>query len=166
MIVSLSPGAAVVASSVAWAVIGVVSGFVMSRVPVARLDHDTWLTRPRRFEDGGRFYERRLRVRLWKERLPELGDLFPGGRSKSRLGGTSDEALRRYAVETRRAEIVHWINAAAGPFFLLWCPPGIGAVMIVFGLVAHLPFVIIQRSNRAQIERVLASRRERSRPSR
>ncbi len=165
MIVHLTPGAAVVVSSVAWALIGVVSGFVMSRVPLDRLDHDTWLTRPRRFEDDGRVYERRLRIRLWKERLPELGDLFPGGRSKSRLGGTGDAALRRYEAETRRAEIVHWINAAAGPLFLLWCPPGIGAVMVVFGLVVHLPFVFIQRSNRAQIERVLASRQERSRPS-
>lgn len=165
MIIHLSPAAAVLVSSVAWAVIGVVSGFVVSRIPVARLDHDNWLTRPRRFEDDGRFYERRLRIRLWKDRLPEAGALFPGGRSKKQLGGRSDAALERFAAETRRAELVHWVNAAAGPLFLVWCPPVIGAVMVVFGPVVHLPFVCIQRSNRAQIERVLAARRARLRPT-
>ena len=76
-----------------------------------------------------------------------------------------DAALERFAAETRRAELVHWVNAAAGPLFLVWCPPVIGAVMVVFGPVVHLPFVCIQRSNRAQIERVLAARRARLRPT-
>ena len=154
----LQSGPAVVVSSAVWAVIGVGSGWFVSRIPVARLSHDSWLTRPRRFEDRGRVYERRLRVRRWKDRLPEAGGVFRGGVSKRHLGGSSDAALERFAAETRRAELVHWVNACAGPLFLIWCPWGLGLVMIAFGLVAHLPFVVIQRSNRARIERVLAAR--------
>jgi glycosyl-4,4'-diaponeurosporenoate acyltransferase len=156
----LGPGPAVLVSSAAWAVIGVTSGWAVSRIPLRRLEHDTWLTRPRRFEDHGRVYERRLRIRRWKDRLPEAGGVFRGGTSKRHLGGASDAALERFAAETRRAELVHWINACAGPLFLIWCPWGLGLVMVAFGLAAHLPFVVIQRSNRARIERVLAARRD------
>ena len=31
--------------------------------------------------------------------------------------------------------------------------------MVSFGIAAHLPFIVVQRSNRAQIERILDARR-------
>ena len=161
MLVHLSPLAAVVVSSVAWAVLGVTTGYAVHRLPSARLDHDTWLTRPRAFEAGGRWYERRLHIARWKDRLPEWGALFPDGTSKRRLPGRTDEDLRCFAVETRRAETVHWTNLAAGPAFLLWCPPAVGAGMVAFGVLAHAPFICIQRYNRARIDRTLARRRDR-----
>ncbi len=155
----LEPRAAVVASCVAWTAIGVGTGYLVQRIPLDRLDHDSWLTRPRRFEDEGRFYQRRFRIGRWKDRMPEGGALFRGGTSKRHLGGASDQALVRFAAETRRAELVHWMNAASGPVFLLWCPWPLGLVMIGFGWVAHLPFICIQRSNRARVGRVLDARR-------
>jgi glycosyl-4,4'-diaponeurosporenoate acyltransferase len=166
VVLPLRPGPAVVVSSIAGAAIGVVSGWAVSRIPLRRLQHDTWLTRPRRFEDGGRFYERRLRIRRWKDRLPDAGGVFRGGVSKRHLGGVSDAALERFAAETRRAELVHWVNAVAGALFLVWCPWALGMAMVAFGLVAHLPFVAIQRSNRARVGRVLAARRHGVAPSR
>ena len=161
MLVHLTPLAAVLVSSAAWALFGVTSGYVAHRMPDARLDHDSWLTRPRRFEAGGRWYERRLHIARWKDRLPEWGALFPGGTSKRQLPGRTDADLERFAVETRRAETVHWANLAVGPLFLLWCPPVIGAAMVAFGVLAHAPFICIQRYNRARIERTLTRRRNR-----
>ncbi len=154
----LDPPTAVLASCVAWTVIGVASGYGGYRLPLTALDHDTWLTRPRHFERDGQVYVHVLRIHRWKDRLPEAGDLFPGGSSKRALGGVDDAALRRFAAETRRAELVHWANLVAGPVFLLWCPPVVGATMFVFGVAAHLPFICIQRSNRARIERILRRR--------
>lgn len=162
MLVHLTPLAAVLVSSAVWAVLGVTSGYVVHRLPPDRLDHDSWLTRPRKFEDGGRWYERRLRITRWKDRLPEWGALFPGGTSKRQLPGRSDADLERFAVETRRAETVHWANLAAGPVFLVWCPPAVGAGMVAFGVVAHAPFICIQRYNRARISRTLGRRRDRA----
>lgn len=161
MLVDLSDGMAIAVSCVAWAVIGVISGYGLHRVAVTRFDHDTWLTRLRPFEDDGAWYQRHLRIRAWKDRLPEKGDLFRGGFSKRHLPGRSSEQLRRFVAETRRAETVHWVNLGSGPLFLLWCPPLLGAVMVVFGVVAHLPFVLVQRYNRGRLERVLRRREHR-----
>ena len=161
MVIDLPVERAIVVSCLAWVLLGLLTGSFVHRLPLRRLDHDTWLTRRRRFEDGGRFYERRLHIRVWKDRLPEKGDLFRGGFSKRHIRSRSDEFLGRFTIETRRAELVHWMNACAGPVFLLWCPLGLGAVMIVFGWGAHLPFICIQRYNRARLERTLARRARR-----
>lgn len=158
MLIDLPLGRAIVVSCLAWVLIGLLTGFFVHRLPLSYLSRDTWLTRPRRFEEGGRFYERRLHIRVWKDKLPEKGDLFRGGFSKRHIRSRSDGFLERFAAETRRAERVHWMNAVSGPVFLIWCPPSLGLVMIVFGWVAHLPFIAIQRYNRARITRTLARR--------
>ena len=149
--VELSLGMAILVDVVAWTVIGVSVGYGMHRVPLSRLDHDTWLTRPRHTERGGRAYER-LGIRRWKDRTPELGGLFAGGVSKRSSGGRS--RLERYAAETRRAEYTHWLVMAAAPLFALWNPWFLTIAMVVYALVANLPCVMIQRYNRARVTRI------------
>jgi len=158
VIFHLGDEAAVLVSIPVWVLVGVLTGLVGHALPLSWLAHDTWLTRPRSFERSGSTYQRWLRIRSWKDRVPEQGALFPGGYSKRHLGGRGTEQLQRFVAETRRAELVHWGNLAAGPLFLLWCPPLLGAVMILFGIVAHLPFIVIQRYNRARLQRILARR--------
>lgn len=158
MLIDLSLGAAVLVSCAAWTLIGLVTGLAAHRMDVSRFDHDGRLTRLRSWEDGGRWYERRLHIRRWKDKLPEKGDFFRGGFSKRNVRDRSTRHLARFAAETRRAEVVHWANAAAGPLFLVWCPWGLGLVMVAFGPTAHLPFVCIQRYNRARILRTLQRR--------
>ncbi len=158
MLIHLPDLAAVFVSVLAWVFIGFSTGFAIHKVPVRRFDHDTWLTRARSFEDDGNFYQRRLKIRQWKDRLPEQGDLFPDGFSKRHIINRSTEHLERFMAETRRAETVHWLNLSAGPLFLIWCRPLLGAFMILFGICAHLPFVMVQRYNRERLSRVLRRR--------
>ena len=160
-LVELSDGWAVLVSSAAWALLSVVVGYVAHRLPVSTFDHDTWLTRLRGIERGGRTYERHLAIRTWKPWLPEAGDLFDGGFSKAHLGGRDVAHLERFVAETRRAEVTHWALMACGPLFLLWTPPWIGAVMIAFGVVANLPCLLAQRYNRARLLRLVDRRRAR-----
>ncbi len=162
MLIELSDGVAIVVSSLAWLLIGVATGWYFHRRPPGHFAHDNWLTRPRRFEQGGRWYQRRLHIRSWKDKLPEKGDLFRGGFSKRHLVDRSTPHLERFVVETRRAEMVHWSNLAAGPVFLIWCPLLLGGCMVVFGVVAHLPFIVIQRYNRERLQAILTRRRRRS----
>ncbi|MFN7149105.1 MAG: glycosyl-4,4'-diaponeurosporenoate acyltransferase [Microthrixaceae bacterium] len=162
MLIPLPDLAAVAVSCVAWVLIGLVTGWFLHRRSIASLEHDGWLTRPRRFEQDGRWYQRNLRIRRWKDRLPEKGDLFPDGFSKRHLIDRSTPHLERFVAETRRAELVHWSNMAAGPLFLIWCSPLLGACMIAFGVIAHLPFIVIQRYNRARLLVVLRRRAARS----
>lgn len=161
MWIHLNDAAAVAVSCMAWVLIGLATGYHFHRLPVERFAHDSWLTRPRRFEDEGRWYQRRLRIRRWKDRLPERGDMFRGGFSKRHLVNRSDAHLERFVAETRRAEVVHWSNLSAGPVFLIWCPPVLGVSMIVFGVVAHLPFICVQRFNRQRLVAVLTRRARR-----
>lgn len=159
MLIQLGDGMSILVSSLAWFLIGLVSGWWFHRRPVSSLAQDNWLTRLRPFEANGRWYQRHLRIRRWKDRLPEKGDLFRGGFSKRRLLDRTTEHLERFVIETRRAELVHWTNLATGPAFLIWCRPLIGGCMVLFGVVAHLPFVLVQRYNRGRLLAVLERRR-------
>ena len=115
----------------------------------------------RSFERDGRFYERRLRIRAWKDRLPEAGAYFRGGFAKDSLTDRSSANLQRFVAETRRAEYVHWTNVVAGPVFLLFLPLWGGLVMVAFALTVHMPFVAIQRYNRIRLQRTLDARARR-----
>lgn len=141
----------------AWVVWGTVVGYVGHRLGAARLARDTWLTRARRFEHGGRWYEKRLRIRRWKDRLPEAGAFFAGGVSKRRLGGRDAERLRLFVAETRRAELTHWGTASIAPAFALWNLPWATAVICTYAAVANLPGIAVQRYNRLRLCRVLAA---------
>jgi glycosyl-4,4'-diaponeurosporenoate acyltransferase len=158
VLIQLSDALAIAVSSLMWVLIGLATGWHYHRLPPEHFADDNWLTRPRAFEQGGRWYQRRLRIRSWKDKLPEKGDLFRGGFSKRHLTNRSTSHLQRFVVETRRAEMVHWSNLAAGPVFLIWCPPLLGGVMVVFGIVAHLPFITVQRYNRERLTTILARR--------
>jgi glycosyl-4,4'-diaponeurosporenoate acyltransferase len=66
--------------------------------------------------------------------------------------------LERFAAETRRAEIAHWLALAGTPAFALWNPP-IGVVlMAVYGIAANVPCIAIQRYNRTRAQRAVARR--------
>jgi len=90
--------------------------------------------------------------------VPEAGAWFAGGVSKRHLPADGAGGLERFVVETRRAELGHWLAAASGPLFVLWNPPGAAVALVTYGLVANLPCVAIQRYNRLRAERVLARR--------
>lgn len=143
----------VAADCVAWVAFSAGSGVAAAYLPASFLEADTWFTSIRPFERQGRFYRERLRIHRWKRLLPESNRLGPGRRpSKATLAGPN--AIAVLLVETRRAEYVHLAIAATGPLFLLWNPPLLGRFMVVFGLLFNLPFIAVQRYNRARILRL------------
>lgn len=158
---TLSAPVLVAVNVIAWGVVHAGTGWYVHRLPLRRLDHDTWWSRERRWERHGRAYAR-LGIRRWKDRLPEAGDLFRGGVSKRHLPSTDPAGLDRFAAETRRAELGHWLAAAAGPLFVLWNPLPIAAVMVAYAMAVNLPFIAIQRYNRLRIARITARRAARA----
>ena len=149
----------------AWGLFHAATGYAAHRIPPHRLRRDGWLLRERRFEDRGRWYRRRLRIHRWKDRVPEAGDFFQGGTSKSALPALDDAGLELFVRETRRAELGHWWAMWCGPLFLLWNPPAIAAALVAYGVLVNLPFITIQRFNRARTRAVLERRRA-ARPGR
>ena len=164
--VELPPAGILLANIGMWAVAHAASGYAVHTLPLERLGHDGWLLRLRRAEEGGRVYERVLRIRRWKDRLPEAGDLFAGGLSKRSLPGADDGGVERFVRETRRAELGHWLSLLALPAFPLWNPPVGVALMALYGVAVNLPFIVVQRYNRGRAQGVLAARADRSSGSR
>lgn len=138
-----------------WGLFHAGTGYAAHRLSAERLSREGWLLRLRPFERRGTWYRRRLRIHRWKDRLPEAGALFAGGVSKRELPGLDEPGLELFVRETRRAELTHWWAMACGPVFVLWNPPLAAALLIGYGVVVNLPFIIIQRYNRARSVAVL-----------
>jgi glycosyl-4,4'-diaponeurosporenoate acyltransferase len=145
----------------AWGAFHSLTGYAAHRLPEDRLQRDGRLLRQRGFEDGGRFYRRRLHIHRWKDRLPEAGALFPGGISKRHVPSYDEAGLEIFARETRRAELGHWWALACGPVFVLWNPPLASALLVGYGVAVNAPFIAIQRYNRFRVESLLDRRRRR-----
>ncbi|TDE98787.1 hypothetical protein EXU48_00865 [Occultella glacieicola] len=139
----------------AWGAFHALTGYAAHRLGNERLARDGWLLRQRPFEDNGRWYRRRLHIHRWKDRLPEAGALFAGGISKRELPAGDVAGLELFARETRRAELAHWWAMACGPVFVLWNPPLAAALLITYGVVVNLPFIVTQRYNRFRIDALL-----------
>ena len=152
----MTPLQAAAVDAAVWAVWGTAVGYAGSRLPAGFIARDTALTRLRAVEAGGQLWER-VGVRRWKDRLPEAGALF-GGASKRRIGSLTPDGLVRFGAETRRAEYVHWAVPAALPVMALWNPPWLLAAMGVYAVAANGPCLVVQRYNRARVERLLARR--------
>jgi glycosyl-4,4'-diaponeurosporenoate acyltransferase len=144
-----------------WLVVHVVVGAIGHFLPDSVFASDRGWWRIRTFESEGRLWSRRFAVERWKDRLPEAGGWLPGGISKRRVPGRSGADLALLARETRRAEAVHVVSGLAGIAATAWNPAALAAANVVFALVFESPFVVVQRYNRARIERVLARRRAR-----
>ena len=135
-----------------------VSGYAAHRLSPTWLERDRRLFAERAWEQGGRFYSRRLRIRRWKRLLPEAGDVFAGGFNKARLTSRRSDFLERYVRETRRAELAHWLMLAVMPAFFFWNPWYAGVLFQVYGVAVNVPCIASQRYNRARLVRVLARR--------
>ncbi len=160
-LVRLSLNRTVVLDCVAWGALSFAVGYATHRRPAAAFADDGAITRLRAFESEGRWYERRLRIEAWKRRIPEAGGFFDGGYSKRSLPSRDTADLERYAAETRRAEVTHWVLVASAPLFVLWNPPALAAVQVGYAAAANLPCIAIQRYNRARLLRLLGRRRRR-----
>ncbi len=148
MVVVLADWLIILLNVVVWFGWSVGIGYVGHRLPHAVFERDSRLTRLRAFESRGRWYERRLRIKRWKDRLPEAGAFFAGGFSKRRVARAE---LERFVAETRRAELVHWVAMALWPVFAIWNPPWAAAVVFVYAIAANAPCLVVQRYNRARL---------------
>jgi glycosyl-4,4'-diaponeurosporenoate acyltransferase len=90
-------------------------------------------------------------IRVWKRWIPDAGGALPGGVRKAALVRRDVEALRRLLIETRRAELVHWVLWPAGLLTALWLPPAGVLVNLVFATAFNLPCLLLQRYNRARL---------------
>jgi glycosyl-4,4'-diaponeurosporenoate acyltransferase len=134
-----------------WLVLQLALAWTFTRMPV------TWFhpVPPGAWERGGRFYERFVAIRRWKDWLPDGARWFAGGFGKGTLASAAPEYLQRFLRETRRGELCHWAAISGAPVFFLWNPWWGDLIIIAYALVANLPCVLTQRYNRARVFRLM-----------
>lgn len=126
-------------------------------LPACWFEHDNWLTSSRRWERSGRLYRNHLSVRSWKALLPDGAPLL-GGFAKKQLRSRDLIYLRRFLLETRRAELAHWCMLCCLPLFFLWNPVWACGVMTLYALSANMPCIVAQRYNRMILARLIETK--------
>jgi glycosyl-4,4'-diaponeurosporenoate acyltransferase len=159
-LLELSDGVIIGLCAIGWTAWSVLVGFIAHRLPLKLLEMDTWLTRPCIWENDRYWYDRVLQIKHWKDRLPEAGDFFPGGMSKSSMGGRDCAAMSRFSAETRRAEYVHVVIWLFWIVTMLWTP-GWGVLLnLGFATAFNLPCWLVQRYNRLRLQNLLTLSRK------
>lgn len=139
----------------AWGTIHVAVSWCGTRLPNHCFATRTGWSRPRSFERSGWLYEQVLGIKKWKDRVPDAAPWFRGGFPKKQMLSSGTEYLLRFQLETRRGEAVHWVVLLSSGLFFIWNPPGIAVLNVVYGLLANLPCIFIQRYNRIRMDRIL-----------
>lgn len=151
----LPPALTIVSDIAAWLLLHFLIGWLAWRLPVSFFSRQSWLYRPRRRERHDQFYRRVFLIDRWKRFMPEAGGFFPGGFSKKRLTSRNQEYLARFSIETRRGEFTHWLSILPAPLFFLWNDWTVGLLMVAYALLFNLPFIAVNRFNRARLARIL-----------
>ena len=132
------------------------AALALVRMPLKYFHWNHWLYRERHWENGGKLYQNRFKIKKWKIHLPDGAEFSKGrGFPKKKLENRSVGYLTAFLRETCRAELTHWITALFAPLFFLWNPFFVGWIMIVYAALANLPFIMVQRYNRCRLTRVL-----------
>jgi glycosyl-4,4'-diaponeurosporenoate acyltransferase len=146
---------AVAASVILWLFWSLLIGAIANQLPDQLLG---WGDSCRPDHPGGsalRFYEHWLRIRIWKPWIPDAGNALPGGIRKGSLARRDPLALQRLSLETRRAELVHWVLWPAWMVTALWLPPSGVLINLLFATLFNLPCLLLQRYNRLRLGKTL-----------
>jgi glycosyl-4,4'-diaponeurosporenoate acyltransferase len=132
-----------------WVVCGVVVGWSYARRPWQTMLTCGVITSLRRWERRD-FYERVLRVRAWKDMLPEAGTWF-GGISKRSLPRHLDGGLQRFVAESLRAERVHLAYLLCIVVTMSWTRGWWLFLTFGFAIAVNVPCIVVARYNRIRL---------------
>lgn len=141
----------------AWLVIHVVVSLSIDTVSPYSFNPKSWLYRERRWERDGRTYRVFLKIKKWKGLLPDGAALSKGGFRKKHIDNTDAPYMRRFILETCRAELIHWVILLFSVAFFIWNDWWIGMIIIAYGFIVNIPCIITQRYNRIRLKRIYSN---------
>lgn len=107
-----------------------------------------------RWEKEGKIYDSVFQVKDWKDKVPDGASLFSLGYAKKQLPSSQKKDIAEFIMETKRAELTHWLIMMPAPLFFLWNPIWAAWINVVYALLINVPFILIQRYNRPRLERI------------
>ena len=137
-----------------WFLVGSLTMFLNRALPDKFISRYTHLVFRRKVNP--RFYEKRLRIKAWKDRLPEMSSFDNSVFDKSSLKSMNKEYLKRYETELDKGLFAHSfpilfllpIANEAGSDMAVW----FNAILIS---MVHMPFLAILRYNQARMGKLL-----------
>ncbi|MFT5465396.1 MAG: glycosyl-4,4'-diaponeurosporenoate acyltransferase [Verrucomicrobiales bacterium] len=155
MLVELSGVWIVISNVVMIPVIHLSISWWFTRMPARRFDSDSFFSRERRWERGGRIYRRFFQIHRWKNWLPDAAPWF-AGLPKKQLASADPDYLSAFVIETRRGEAAHLAQIAALQITLIWNPwPAAAVAIFIYAVASNLPCILLQRFNRIRMQRLL-----------
>lgn len=139
-----------------WLFIHLVIAKLSNLIPLKYFKKDYFVFKTFRFERTGRFYELVFGVKKWKKYLPDGAKIFKGGFEKKALKHKSSEYIERFIMETKRAELSHFMQILPVPIFFLFNVPIASIIMVIYAFMVNAPCMIVQRYNRPRLRRLLA----------
>lgn len=138
-----------------WPLLQVLAAFICRMLPDRFLNAGSFYFKPHSWEKSGRIYEHVFKIRKWKKYLPDGGAAVKGGYRKKRLTDFSDVNLKRFLLESCRAELTHLF--AIPPFILfgLFVQPYVVALMLFYAVLVNMPCIVSQRYNRPRVAALL-----------
>lgn len=120
------------------------------RLPISTFDPKRSRFLPKTWEHNGRFYKDKLKINLWKDKVPQY--IGKGGFSKEHLTNISIDYLDQFIVETCRGEWMHKKDCLSIIIALVINPPLVGVLFSFLILLGNSPFALIQRYNRFRLQ--------------
>lgn len=154
--IELTNGAALLINIAAWLLIHLSISFFSVRMSERFIGKFNGIFTAFNWERSGKFYEK-IKIRIWKDRLPEAGKLFKDGFSKKNLKGRSE--MERFLFETKRGELSHWLQLVPCLLFFIWNTPAAAIFNVLYAFAFNSPFILIQRYNRIRLIRVLQKKK-------
>ena len=144
----------IVLNILAWLFFHLTISFWMLKVPDAHYKRDKRWFKPFKWEKNGRIWDQWFRIQSWKHYLPDSSSILKDAYNKKHLNHLNASALEKFIIETKRGEQTHWLSMLPAPLFFIWNPIWAGWVMVLYAVLANLPFIITQRYNRPRLVRL------------
>jgi glycosyl-4,4'-diaponeurosporenoate acyltransferase len=140
-----------------WLVIHLGVVWVMTRFSEKRFDPKKRFYLPRSWERDLRLYEKVLRIKKWKEYLPDgARSIRKGGSPKNAWAAGIPFIWRGSSRRPAGRNGPIGSSSSSPPLFFLWNRVGVGWVMIFYALAENLPLILAQRYNRFRLLRILS----------
>ena len=147
-------------NAIVWFALQVTISNLITRFPLLFFKPDYWLFRTRPWEKNGDFYERVVRIKKWKNLLPDGAVLIKGGFPKKHLQSRDPGYIEQFSQDTCRAELVHWITIMTAALFFLWNTPLGTGINFLYALLGNIPCIAAQRYNRPHLQQITRKRLE------
>lgn len=125
--------------------------FICEKIPSKVYYYKKWMFRERKWEKGGRIYEKLFKVKKWKAKLPDISDFMKWRFNKKHLGEVDNNYLSTFLTESCKAEFTHWLIILSTLLFNIWSDFESFLIIFIIAFVLNMPYIIIQRYNRPRL---------------